>query len=234
MFPFAKCFTAKNSKRSTICIAQFVGWALLSPLAGVPAASAQVAPAANAPGKAVLAPPTSEAGSRWSALSPTQQTVLKPLAALWESMDVPQQRKWLALTQTYPKLAPADQEKLKSRMVEWAGLSPKDRTTARLNFALTKTVDKADRAANWEAYQALPDEEKKKLAATAPGKPAGAAIAVKPVPPQKLAPVPVTRNSPPSERNAAVAQTPLNRYTLLPEPAPAPVLPAPEPEVAKP
>jgi hypothetical protein len=116
-------------------------------------------------------------------------------------------------------------------MAEWAALSPKDREAARLNFAQSKSVTKSDRAANWEAYQALSPDEREKLAQGAKAKPVGAAVAVKPVSPDKLTPVPVTRHTPEQERAAAVMQRQINRNTLLPQlPSGAvssPSLPAP-------
>ena len=74
----------------------------------------------------------------------------------------------------------AEQDKLHSRMTEWAALSPQQRTQARLNFAETKQLSPDDKKAKWEAYQALPPEEKRKLAAGA-AKPPPTAAAVKPV-----------------------------------------------------
>ncbi len=79
-------------------------------------------------------------------------------------------------------------------MNEWVTLSPQQRAQARLNFAKTKELSKQltpeEKKAKWESYQALSPEEKQKLAAKASPKPTGAATAVKPVAPQKLAPVP--------------------------------------------
>ena len=66
----------------------------------------------------------------------------------------------------------AEQAKLHSRMTEWAALSPQQRTQARLNFAETKQLSPDDKKAKWEAYQALPPEEKRKLAAGAAKPPA--------------------------------------------------------------
>jgi hypothetical protein len=148
-----------------------------------------------------------------------QQSALAPLSKAWDSLSEGQRRKWLAVAQSFKDMAPAEQEKMHSRMVEWAALSPKDRELARLNFAQAKSVNKTDRAANWEAYQALSPEERQKLAESAKVKPVGAAVAVKPVPPEKLAAVPVTRHTPEQERaTAAAQQPPLNRITLLPQP----------------
>ena len=170
--------------------------------------------------------------SEWLSLTTTERSALSPLAKHWNILSEGQKRKWLAVAKTYPELAAPDQDKLHSRMVEWAALSPKDRELARLNFAQTKSVTKSNLAADWEAYQALNPDERKKLADGAKVKPVGAAVAVKPVAPDKLTAVPVTRHTPEPERSAASAQRPLNRNTLLPQqPASAPtaapsVLPA--------
>jgi hypothetical protein len=154
----------------------------------------------------------------WLSLTTVERSALAPLAKHWSELSEGQKRKWLAVAKTYPGLAQPEQDKLHGRMLEWAALSPKDREVARLNFAQTKTVAKSDRAANWEAYQALSPDERKKLAADAKVKPVGAAVAVKPVAPDKLAAVPITRHTPELERSAAAAQRPLNRITLLPQP----------------
>ena len=68
------------------------------------------------------------------------------------------------------------------------------RAAARLNFAKAKELSKEltpeEKKAKWQTYQALSPEEKAKLAAKATPKPTGAATAVKPVEPQKLAVTP--------------------------------------------
>ena len=129
----------------------------------------------------------------WPDLTPAQQQALKPLAANWGALGESHKRKWIALSHNYPSLAPAEQAKMHSRMAEWATLSPEQRTTARLNFSETKAMAPDEKSANWQAYQALSPEEKQKLAAKAPPKPTGASAVVSPVPAQKLAVVPVTR-----------------------------------------
>jgi hypothetical protein len=180
-------------------------------------ATAQTAP----PAPATTPAQPLAATSSWLSLTKPQQSALTPLARHWDHLSEGQKRKWLAIAQTYPHLGQSEQDKLHSRMVEWAALSPRDRELARLNFAQTKSVDKAGRAANWEAYQALSPEERKKLAEGAKGKPMGAAVSVKPVAKDKLAAVPVTRHTPELERAAAASQKPLNRNTLLPQSPPA-------------
>lgn len=162
----------------------------------------------------------------WRDLTPAQQASLKPLAANWNSLDDSHKRKWLAIASSYPTLAPIEQAKLHSRMTEWVTLSRQQRIQARLNFAQSKQLTPTQKAANWQAYQALSPEEKKKLAISATPKPVGAAAAVKPVLPQKLATVPVTRQTPKQTAKIAVPKHAVNRNTLLPQAQPA-ATPAP-------
>jgi len=163
----------------------------------------------------------------WAELNPVQKQSLAPLAGAWNTLSDAHRRKWIALAQNYPNLAPAEQQKLHSRMAEWAALKPKDREQARLNFAETKKIAPTERAANWEAYQALSPEERKKLAAGAKPKPSGAAIVVKPVPVDKLAEVPKVPTAPDIKRPLVTNPQALNRKTLLPiQNAPAPQPPA--------
>jgi hypothetical protein len=147
-------------------------------------------PAASAPlvSKVTSSKPT------WAELTPMQQQTLKPLASSWVTLSEAHKRKWLEVSKNYPSLPPEGQATMHSRMSEWAALSPQQRAEARLNFAKTKELSKQltaeEKKAKWETYQALSAEEKQKLAAKAPPRPTGAAPAVKPVAPQKLATLP--------------------------------------------
>lgn len=167
------------------------------------------APTAPAAGRVVAAAPGNP-GKRsetvkpaWNELTPAQQQALAPLAGTWTKISDAQRRKWLALSQNYPKLPQTEQAKLHSRMADWVALSPQQRSQARLNFAETQTLAPGDKKAKWEAYQALPAEEKRKLAAGAAAKPPPTAAAVKPVPAQKLATVPKPRRDAKTPRIAA-------------------------------
>lgn len=162
----------------------------------------------------------------WQNLTPAQQLSLKPLAANWGTLGEGQRRKWIAIAKNYPSLAPAEQLKLHSRMTDWVSLSPQQRGQARLNFAQSKQIAPTQKADKWQAYQSLSPQEKQKLAIAAPSKPNGAAAAAKPVAPQKLAVVPVTRPAPKQPPRISAANQAVNRTTLLPH-APASVAPAP-------
>ena len=167
-------------------------------------------------------------GPGWNELTPVQREVLRPLAKTWDSLSVLHRRKWIALTSTFAGLSLENKEKMQARMAEWAALSPREREVARLNFVETKKVEPSERAAGWEAYQALSPQERQKLASQAPPKPTGAAVAAKPVAPNKLAVVPVTRHTPEEVRKEAISRQGIDQKTLLPQ-APRPVVVASEP-----
>ncbi|MGA0571091.1 DUF3106 domain-containing protein [Variovorax sp. VNK109] len=139
-------------------------------------------------------------GPAWSELSRSQQTALKPLASVWGSISEAQKRKWIALSANYASLQPEEQARLHGRMTDWVSLNPQQRAQARLNFGESRKIPAQEKKAKWEAYQALSPEEKDKLASRASRKAAGAAVAVKPVSPQKLATVPAPR---PDSRHSA-------------------------------
>jgi hypothetical protein len=167
---------------------------------------------AQGPMKARSAP----AGPAWTELTADQRVALKPLGGTWPTLSEGHKRKWIALSENYGKMAPSEQAKLHSRMSGWTALSPQQRSQARLNFAETKALSPDEKKAKWEAYQALSAEEKQKLASGAPAKPAGAATAVQPVAPQKLA---ATPKKPRGHQSAGGKQ--------LPKIATAPVHPEP-------
>jgi Protein of unknown function (DUF3106) len=103
-------------------------------------------------------------GLAWSALKPAQREALKPLERDWASIDGLRKRKWLEIAERYPSLSAQDQARLQARMTEWARLTPLERGQVRLNFQEAKQAPAQDRQASWEAYQALPPEQRRALA----------------------------------------------------------------------
>lgn len=241
----AKTISYTNAPRHVLGALFFAGCALLGGTASVHAQE-QLAPAgANAIEPQVAAPvvnkkrvtptiPSVKAPSKpdWSELTPSQQQALAPLAASWAGVDEPRKRKWLAISQNFASLPPQEQTRMHSRMKEWAALSPQERIQARLNFAGARELPSDKRLEKWEAYQALPPEQRQHLAATAPGKPTGAATAVKPAPINKQAlSTPQSAASAPKLTSTgliAPAKTPtpkiatglhqIDKHTLLPIP----------------
>ena len=117
------------------------------------------------------APNPAEAGPRWQELNPMQRLALKPLEREWQAIDAERKKKWLAIAQKYPSMQPQEQTRMQERMADWAKLSPAERGTTRQQFETAKRVAPQDRPAQWEAYQALPPEQKRKLADQAAARP---------------------------------------------------------------
>jgi hypothetical protein len=212
------------------------GWAV----AQTPPAS-HPSPVASTPSRGVKSAAAPRSGPTWRELSASQQKALTPLAPQWDSLNEAQKRKWLAISANFPKLSGEEQAKLHSRMTEWVGLSPQQRTIARLNYGETRKLSSDDKKAKWEAYQALSPEEKKNLAAkSAAPRPPTTAAAVRPVPKEKLAHLP-QRSRPSLETKApriAAAPNQVDRNTLLPQPERLPppqfVQPQVQPTVSNP
>jgi hypothetical protein len=193
--------------------------------ANKPSVSTQATPARPAQARTASAP-RAESQPTWAELTPKQQQSLAPLAATWRSLGEGHKLKWLALAQNYHTMPPGEQARLHSRMAEWVALSPQQRNLARLNFAETQRVNPDDKRAKWEAYQNLSPEEKRKLAAGAAAAkppPPPTAVAVQPVPQQKLARIPKPKK-PENTSKIAVAPGRVDNNTLLPQPL-APVQP---------
>lgn len=107
----------------------------------------------------------SKHSGNWDDLSVVQQKVLAPLEEDWSYLSKERRQKWIQVANLYPKMKRADQERLQSRMNEWAKLSQKDRRMARDNYLSSLRFPAEEKASAWQAYQQLSPEEKKKLAA---------------------------------------------------------------------
>ncbi|WP_298211189.1 DUF3106 domain-containing protein [Acidovorax sp.] len=168
-------------------------------------AEAAVASPNNARSSAVTSAalrPQPESGPGWETLNTPQKLALYPLAERWALISEAQKRRWLTLAANYPTLSEEEQQKFHDRITDWASLSAQQRNQARLNYAVTSRLARDDKRAQWEAYQALSDEERSALAAKAAPKPAGAATALRPVSPRKLAQVPAATEANPNRPNA--------------------------------
>jgi hypothetical protein len=185
---FVPHLRSASTAMAASCAIVLTAWAQQPPAPATAAAAAPTTAASAAKPPARAPRPANKA--EWNALTPVQQRALMPLSAHWGRISEAQKRKWLAVARDFDQLPTAEQATLHSRMTEWVALSPQQRTTARLNFAESKQLPQDEKKAKWEAYQALPPEEKRKLAAGAAPKAPPTAAAVKPVPSSKLAPTP--------------------------------------------
>ncbi len=143
-----------------------------------------------APATAASSPKAAVSRPLWTELQAEQQEALRPLAPHWEGLSEAHKRKWIALSRNYTTMTPEGQTTLHSRMSDWASLSFQQRAQARLNFAEIQRLAADERKAKWEAYQALSEEERARLAKRAGPRSPGAAVALQPVPARKLAPIP--------------------------------------------
>ena len=188
-----------------------------------PQGAAPSAKAASAPRPLARPAPANDNITLWNELGPAEQRALRPLAASWAQLDEAQRRKWRALAKDFDRMPPAEQALLQTRMTEWAALSPRQRSQARLNFAQTKNLPVEDKRAQWEAYQSLSPEERRRLAANAPKLPKGAAPALKPASsaklvkpqPKALAPLVHPAPAPAPAHAASTAQPPITPRPLI-------------------
>ena len=153
--------------------------------------------------------------SQWQNLSYPQKKALAPLAPHWAQISPAQKNKWLAMSINFDKLSPREQATLHERMADWAALSPQQRAQARLSFNQTKALAADQKISQWEAYQALSQDDRKKLAAQQTTKIQGAATASRSASPQKV--IPLAGKSPPTENvNKSTPIIVIDKKTLLP------------------
>lgn len=106
-------------------------------------------------------------GPAWPSLTPAQQSALQPLKRDWPDIDAPRKQKWLEIAARMPSMSPDDRQRVQERMAEWARLSPEERGRARLQFQEARQLSPQQRQSRWDAYMALPAEERRALADSA-------------------------------------------------------------------
>ena len=149
------------------------------PLSGVsaPAATGSAAPPTALPSGTSrnAALPPSAVSPAWAALTPAQRAALKPLEREWGAIDGNRRQKWLEIAGRMPRMSADDQARVQARMIEWAAMTPQQRAQVRLLFQEAKQVAPQNRKESWDAYQALPSDERLRLAARAAAETAAAA-----------------------------------------------------------
>ena len=188
---------------------------LLSSLHGLCWAQSKQVPVHSPEAPIKIAPPMAEAGPRWSDLKPEQREILQPLHTLWPTLEENRKLKWLAIAKNFPTLSPQAQQIAQDRMREWAAMTPAQRYQARLHFAQSQQLSTDEKVAKWEAYQSLNNEEKNKLSQAQPAWSKGAAMAVRPVAPEKITVTPVTKKEG-QEKPPRIETAEVHPLTLLP------------------
>ena len=117
--------------------------------------------------------PVVEQGPKFASLSPDEQAALKPLEKDWAGISPERKQKWRAIAARFPKMPVEERGRIQTRMAEWAQMSPEQRGKVRLQFQEATKSSPQNRQAQWEAYQALPADQKRDLASKANSVPPG-------------------------------------------------------------
>lgn len=148
----------------------------------------------------------------WRALTARQRQNLAPLERDWPGLGAASKAKWLEVSSRLPTMPADEQQRVQARMAEWARLTPAERGQARLSFQEKKALTPEQKQQRWEAYQALPDDQRRALAAKAQAvddRKRNTAAA--------SAPAPATAASSPSDvqTKRSAASTPASPRTLV-------------------
>ena len=100
----------------------------------------------------------------WSDLTAAERQALRPLERDWGSIDAPRRQKWRELASRFDRMSPEERGRVQQRMSEWVNLSPRERNEARQNYQGARQLSPAERQQRWEAYRALPEDQRRSLA----------------------------------------------------------------------
>jgi hypothetical protein len=104
----------------------------------------------------------------WAELTADQQMILAPLKDSWTQIEPDRRRNWVGIANRYPRMDAKAQERVQRRMQRWATLTPEQRRQARENYkrlAKQRAERRSPKLAEaWREYQALPPDERDRLA----------------------------------------------------------------------
>lgn len=158
---------SKRRAANRLCSIASLSVALASGLTGQVLAAGAGAPPQMAVNGSSTPPAKAEKPPTWASLTPSQRSALQPLQREWRNIGSDHKQKWLEIVAQFPIKSADERQRIQARMTEWAALTPEQRGNARLQFKQAQQLAPSDRQARWEAYQALPEAEKKELAARA-------------------------------------------------------------------
>lgn len=185
----------------------------------VPLITQEPATASPKPAPAKLA--EADTRPRWDELTTTQQTALAPLAADWNKIEIFRKKKWLEIGNRFAAMNSDEQARVQERMREWAKLTPEERRVAREIYTRTKKLDASQKSAQWQEYQQLPEDQKKKLAAGIAAKKRVSNLPT-PAASAKLTTVPKSYEKAVPEKPAVASSTPSDVSPLAVPQTPAP------------
>lgn len=127
------------------------------------------------PEATVLPAAASVSGPAWTTLAPARQQALAPIRRGWDALDAIHKMKWIEVADRFPGMPADERRRVQERMAAWAAMTPNERAGARVQFQETRRIGAEARQERWRAYQALPDDERKRLALAARKPPAPSA-----------------------------------------------------------
>ena len=165
-------------------------WCLACGAAGLVAlslAAAAADPVAALARPSLVAGAAAESGPSWRSLTPGQQAALAPLKPEWGTIDAARKEKWLDVANRMPSMGATERSRIQQRMSEWVRLSPAERGRVRIQFQEARKVAPGGREQQWQAYQALTEDERRELAekAAASRRPPAVARAAPGAPPTR-------------------------------------------------
>lgn len=105
----------------------------------------------------------------WNKLNPAQRSVLAPLERDWKAISPGQQQKWAEVANRFPAMPAEDRNRVQQRLTDWSRLTAQERASARLNFQEVRQLSPQERQQQWEAYRALPADQRRALAEQSDG-----------------------------------------------------------------
>jgi hypothetical protein len=126
-------------------------------------------------------------------------------------MEGVRKQKWLEIANRFSSMKPDEQARVHERMRDWLKMTPDERRVVRENYTRTKKIGPSQKSEQWEKYQQLPEEQKKKLAADAAIARGKKQVANLPSPAQSS----VKTVAPPRRRRRAFQRPPLCLPQLL-------------------
>jgi hypothetical protein len=103
----------------------------------------------------------------WNNLNPSQRGVLAPLERDWSTISPAQQQKWAEVANRFPALPGEERNRIQRRLADWSRLTPQERASARLNYQEARQLSPQARQQQWDAYRALPADQRRALAENA-------------------------------------------------------------------
>ena len=95
----------------------------------------------------------------WQTLQSDQRETLMPLSREWATLDVSNRERWLKTAALLQKKTATERARAQERLVEWAKLSPANRSAARLHFVSVRQVPAEKRKREWARYAERPKKD---------------------------------------------------------------------------